>query len=215
MSTVMTGLGAGRNIVASAGVGLWSGGQSYAILGKTWADSDLALDIVNAPAAEIGDALDKEHTFVRLRGFSSFRAFGAGGSDTPGDPGYTATWLVRTGFIVLQSDGNLGIPTVTLQGGDSADTEANWLTTDQFLIEGVGTIGVPPFEHTGQKDGNNHYAITREYDVVAKRRLDRNDILVYRIDYCLWDLDGANLSPSSIHVSFSAFMRILSVGSVP
>lgn len=178
-----------------------------ALAGHDWAEN--AVPVSGLPQ-EFVDAVEREYLLTRIVGTLSFRMATPFDVD-PGANGANALWLIRVGFIVVETDGNLGVPSVALDGKNTKDSEISWLFTDQFTVVGVDRGASNFIDHaawTANADGLNHYLVNRDYDIGVNRIIAKNSILMMVINYGLW-VDSSELQPHQTAGLCYAWLRCL------
>lgn len=145
----------------------------------------------------------------RIVGDITYRGWALPGVTSPG-PGYTPEYTVRTGLIVLESDGAMGVPLVQLDDSNPSDIEANWMHLEQFHCAGADLAADPLYDSDANIQGLNDLFVTRHYDIRVGRRLNPHDLLVWQWlvipgPYAVADAFTAN-GPL---VTFEACVRLL------
>lgn len=185
------------------------GGQnSYLLYGHDYSESGIVgLGIPQ----EFVDAVEREKRLERIVGDVSFRMANPFDINVS-TPGANPTWVLRTGFGVVPSNGNLGVVSPKFDGTNTSDSEFSWLYTDQFLVAGVdrGTTAFTDISTwSPSADGLNHYVVSRHYDVGVARRLEKNDVLLYVVAWSLFTGWDAVAPSMTYHGMFHGWLRVL------
>lgn len=166
------------------------------LAGHSWSQQSLAAALPGDLAPAVGDALERELFVERIVVDTIVKV-----SPVPGLGAATAAeWVLRSGFIVLPSDHNLGVPLVSLNGLNKQDLEVAWIHTEQHMAREY----FDPTTAELYAPTSGIYAHIK-HSISISRRLNTEDLLVFIVDAFQWN--GADLE--NAYFSMHGYCRVL------